>query len=75
MSKNGDGKPVTNPRLQEGYQPQGSEKRGYQVGLDKGYQPYVQTSATVHPPAVGTTAVIPTANPMKVPVASAADKK
>ena len=75
MSTNEDCKPANDARLQEGHQPVSSEKRGYQVALDKGYQPIVQTSGKVQPPPVGTTAVIPSVNSHKTPVAEATGKK
>jgi hypothetical protein len=78
MSKNEDCKPESVRPLREGYQPANSENRGYQAQqgtLDKGYQPTVQTTGTVQPPAVGTTAVIPAANPNNTPVAASTEKK
>jgi hypothetical protein len=51
----------TSTQLKEGQQESSRQNRGYQVGLDKGYQPKSQVSA-MQPPPVGTTTVVPVKN-------------
>ncbi len=62
MSDEGIKPPNTRLRVREGYQPANSERRGYQVGLDKGYQPKAEISSNLQPPHVGSAAVVPQQN-------------
>ena len=65
MTRKNGWKPANNGWVTDGWQPVNSENRGYQGNLEKGYQPKVQTSTSVEPPSVGTTAVVPSANSNK----------